>query len=389
MGTIYEKAYLTLAATGATNSTVGLLDPECYSDYHLHQVEVPFYNLRHGDDESSGVKPDGVFSVGIEWRHEHWNEALKLGETPLAKRGWITQEWMLSRRTVHFLRGTLLWACRGEFLHENGAILHGDRWDSGLYNSYQYNAQAFTWRELIAGHSARQFTVASDRLISLEGLATELKKARGDEYRYGMWSGTLREELLWIPIGVKQDHSHPHVPSWSWASREGKIKYGIFNLSFEFSLMTKSDVFRGVDEAGVIRVCSRLKLAGSVTFLPADSNRAEFFKQFGIANREATHGIHLLMKENGGEFGWACLDEGNFEESDFEQVFLLLLGTDDGVPKHRDQAWGNGYTSMRKSEYCMLVQRSSDSDIFKRVGIAKVKDDSCFDSEEKQEVKIR
>jgi hypothetical protein len=33
-------------------------------------------------------------------------------ESPLFKRVWVTQEWVLSRRTVLFLQDAVVWACR-------------------------------------------------------------------------------------------------------------------------------------------------------------------------------------------------------------------------------------------------------------------------------------
>ena len=43
-----------------------------------------------------------------------------LQKNPLAERAWITQEWLLSRRTIHFGMGELRWICRTKSETETG-----------------------------------------------------------------------------------------------------------------------------------------------------------------------------------------------------------------------------------------------------------------------------
>ena len=52
--------------------------------------------------------------IGIRERVRHWNKttANDPKQLPLLSRGWVLQEWLLSRRILHFCSTELIWECR-------------------------------------------------------------------------------------------------------------------------------------------------------------------------------------------------------------------------------------------------------------------------------------
>jgi hypothetical protein len=95
MGSIYEKARLTVAASGSEDPTEG-----CFRSNRSTQacVQVPCY-------------------FGNDWPGLFHMSTLPPGHPsplwgPLAKRACAFQEWRLSRRLVHFTRAGLTWVCK-------------------------------------------------------------------------------------------------------------------------------------------------------------------------------------------------------------------------------------------------------------------------------------
>ena len=71
-----------------------------YSSYTIPSVSLPFIQK----DPTSGEKRIlGNFSVGLELRQEPFERPMNPMASLLGTRGWVTQEWVLSRRVVHFL----------------------------------------------------------------------------------------------------------------------------------------------------------------------------------------------------------------------------------------------------------------------------------------------
>jgi hypothetical protein len=97
MGSIYEKAYVTLAASTAANGSMGLLAP--YQSDEI--VRMP---CKPGDSATGYMyfAPEDI----------HFKE---VKESPLNSRGWVMQERLLSRRTIHFAATQMYWECRTRY----------------------------------------------------------------------------------------------------------------------------------------------------------------------------------------------------------------------------------------------------------------------------------
>ncbi|KAF2107068.1 hypothetical protein BDV96DRAFT_590070 [Lophiotrema nucula] len=96
MGTIYERAFLRLAASGASDSTEGLF--KVPHETRPSPICVPFLSPDDG--------PHGSFYIQVAYNGTNPTCG------PLVERAWVFQESELARRTVVFGKGSLSWVCR-------------------------------------------------------------------------------------------------------------------------------------------------------------------------------------------------------------------------------------------------------------------------------------
>ncbi|RYO80485.1 hypothetical protein DL766_007370 [Monosporascus sp. MC13-8B] len=91
-------------------------------------------------------------------------------------------------------------------------------------------------QDLYERYSALAFTTASDRSVAILGLQKRLERAFQTQAAFGLFAVYFGRGLLWQRRGIKPMRriAWPpgrRVPSWSWFSKEGPIKY--MSLQFE------------------------------------------------------------------------------------------------------------------------------------------------------------
>jgi hypothetical protein len=247
MGSVYEHASLTFAATAAVNGDVGLFAPLQSEDI----VRVP-------------CDPDRPL-LGSMYLAPSTITFEEVNASPLSRRGWVLQERLLSRRTLHFAATQVYWECqetyqtgkmtmpnslldgsnRGQklrgslvkFKYPSGgqavATAGGKEEDAvhrGTNRSYgrDYNLQE-TWRAVVSFYSTCSLTYLSDKLPALEGVVTKLKARTSLEYHLGHWFGGTIDSaitLLWSPSTTPgTPPAQRRAASWSWASLDGRIEF--------------------------------------------------------------------------------------------------------------------------------------------------------------------
>lgn len=219
MGSIYEGATLTLGAAHALDSSEGLfkglrrLDPN---------TVVKVYTPMPG---SSTMAPFATYFIfdPAQLIPEGLPEALKIGawyDSPLAKRAWVMQEWMLSRRFVWAESISLYWKCREEEKVEPRTVSIPRH----LPSFYDLTSN---WSRLVQDYTRMQLTYERDRLPALHGIVTLLKAypmTTNDEYHFGIWfkQNDTPSQLLWEKTNLHTNYPlercHWRIPSWSWAS---------------------------------------------------------------------------------------------------------------------------------------------------------------------------
>lgn len=217
MGEYYQHSWLTICAT--TLATTGGLFGPISDEYHPRVTRLPYRSRRHGTQE-------GWFYV------QYMENAFLSGDyqknikrSSLLKRGWVFQEWMMSRRILTFSgQGGLFVQCQREAPHS----LHGDTVNGQSSSSetnyendlFENKTPSASWISIVETYSGLELTrLTRDRLIALSGLAREFGRTARSETKYlsGLW-GRQCEGLLWEQSTPGDRVRVRGIATWSWAS---------------------------------------------------------------------------------------------------------------------------------------------------------------------------
>ncbi|OCK74561.1 HET-domain-containing protein [Lepidopterella palustris CBS 459.81] len=216
----YSSSYCTIAATSASDPTIGFLNSRPAGRcIRLPNIPyIPVYFCEPGDDFYGDVE-----------------KAL------LNQRGWVLQERALSRRIIHFTTRQMYWECgrgvRCETMSraENPSAFLSDHQfpKSSLGNSDRDKISLF--ESVFEKFSKSGLTVNTDRPIAISGVEKRLAKAFDTDGRYGVFQCYLHRSLLWHRSGSRnlkqiQYPKSREVPSWSWMAYDGEIRY--MNIPF-------------------------------------------------------------------------------------------------------------------------------------------------------------
>ncbi|KAF7554102.1 hypothetical protein G7Z17_g3197 [Cylindrodendrum hubeiense] len=247
MADYYQYAWLTICATMATDG--GGISREIVPAAMPRVARLPY---RSPDGEDKGyfyVQCVGAATLAKDYK-EH------IAQSSLLQRGWVYQEWMLSRRVLAF-------SAMGVFVQcQEGppqSILGDDVFDRGeqeeireeklpamvdiafkesIRLDFSTRAEIFrSWERVVEAYSGLGLTkIVSDRLVALAGVAKEFDLAikMQDErdglqtttlshrYTSGLWYGDVRG-LLWEQVTSGPRVRVDGIPTWSWASMATRV----------------------------------------------------------------------------------------------------------------------------------------------------------------------
>ena len=222
MGDIYANSSLTLSATNSPDSEGGL--------YHSRS---PLSVWPCRITATWDCFPFDKLVLNIPgWVGERAME-------PLSNRGWAFQEWLLSKRTIHFSRDQVRWECHclaaSEVYPEGLEVYDLDYHGTPTKNiiSLLKDEDASTthlWKRIREEYSEKQLTITTDKLAAFSGIARMVHKvleSPKEDYLAGLWRPELLTELLWekykehIKVTHRTHTSQYIAPSWSWASIDG------------------------------------------------------------------------------------------------------------------------------------------------------------------------
>jgi hypothetical protein len=222
MTQIYGASRINLAASGATNGSEG-----CFFDRHPAwrcQIPTPMNgSLFKASQQLWDCYPD--------------NFRKSLLDMPLSKRGWVLQERMLARRTLHFTRTEVFWECDSMFASEtfpNGLPPKTSNDVSITKRPLSTNI----WPEIVKRYSQCLLTFQKDKLVAVSGLAQLTQKETKAKYAAGLWMDHLEYQLCWranpwvgddVPEYLFMNQwripNSYRAPSWSWASVDAIIHH--------------------------------------------------------------------------------------------------------------------------------------------------------------------
>ena len=224
MRDVYSNSMGTIAATASNSPEEGLFRIRGPSD-----LELPRIQLR-----SKNAQPQNYVIFDSEIPEEQL-----VGR--LHTRGWVFQERHLSPRVIQFTDKQIYCECFVECISEQMPagvlqIAGGLPWKnerpffSGfptgiIPQSADWHQATGFWYEIwINGYSGGALTRPTDRLVAISGLAQLFKEKVADVYVAGHWLSSLAESLSWATT-MPRDRLRINMPSWSWASVEGHVRF--------------------------------------------------------------------------------------------------------------------------------------------------------------------
>jgi hypothetical protein len=241
MAEYYQHSQFTIAATGSTDekSDGGFLHRD-NSAFFDNLVRLPYRDI-NGEHQGYFYAQKRRYAPDESYRSA-------VLESALMGRGWVFQEWMLSRRIIHFSKHGLFFECSthlatNEFQERLKPQTH---WQSdsqlGLKFSLDYNNFEdldVLWFKLVEAYSKLALThPEKDRILAISGVAKEHRAAtmayigseRPPEYMSGLWLRNIHQGLLWEQKEEQREESEVNPPSstppsWSWSSLMAGVKW--------------------------------------------------------------------------------------------------------------------------------------------------------------------
>jgi hypothetical protein len=175
--------------------------------------------------------------------------------SPLAERGWVCQERILSPRILHYTKSQLFWECRQVLLAEDG-LRPWSMWNGqaetvpGLArNLYGTTSDPIGLLRLLdiwynnvvaQSYSRRKLTRSEDKLTAISGIARAFFRHFRCDYVSGLWRDDISFGLSWRRRGPAIKPSGYRAPSFSWASLDATVEWPLRSSFQESSLVVEN-----------------------------------------------------------------------------------------------------------------------------------------------------
>ncbi|KAK8092472.1 uncharacterized protein PG998_014957 [Apiospora kogelbergensis] len=222
MERVFSNAYCTIGASASRSSIQGFLGDRPHR--RCIQLQTPDQGTLY-------------VCTAIDDFHRDVEQA------PLSLRGWVLQERALSRRSIFFASTQVYWECGTTVYCETLTKLQnikarfiGDANFPKFGMEYYRDGRQLLVQDLYERYSGLNITMPTDRAIAILGLQERLANAFRTQAAYGLFAVYFARGLLWRRASSESMTriswpSNHYVPSWSWISKLGPIKYLL--LEFE------------------------------------------------------------------------------------------------------------------------------------------------------------
>ncbi|TGJ83048.1 hypothetical protein E0Z10_g5712 [Xylaria hypoxylon] len=271
MASYFQNSRFTIAATYGDDTT-GLFSAETPEDFRP-LIRLP-YCPRPG---IIAPRPSFFYLIPSDC-HSNKYYTDHVTRSNLLTRGWVVQEWVLSRRILCYTPASVYFLCMEESpRNEDGRVMSIREYREGeaggdktfleqLSNNHLFALELKNvnitdtwspvydiWFDLVEAYSKCSLTrPETDKLMALVGIAVEFGRALAlailqvltntkiPTWVGGLWVEDMNRGLLWeqvghLPSSAPTPYPNRHdagriteVPSWSWASRRLAVKYNYF-----------------------------------------------------------------------------------------------------------------------------------------------------------------
>jgi hypothetical protein len=343
MGSIFENAEVTLAASHSMDSRQGFL--------HQRPVEPPPVHLPSFVVDGDAPAATVLATLRYEGIHDTFPEHGILNE-----RAWATQEWLLSRRIVFFTKGAIVWSCKEITQRETG---------ERCYNI----SRNLAWTVVVERYSERKLTFAKDRRMALEGLRHELEKKTGYSYAFGIWKEMLPNQLLWQVTEHQTPSNVLGLPSWTWM----QVPCGVRFLLVHKAKSLVSNVALS-DPPKTLSFRSWTKDAVFVDVIPSSQDAdltAALNEDIARSNIKTTSSMaNYLCDQQGRLLGWMVFD---FEHQNSSRQAITLVAAMGGLLRRDEETerrTGRVLSKKLRHYWVIGLKRGHDG-TFVRVGVGK------------------
>jgi hypothetical protein len=230
MGGIYRGSMVTIVASRSASTSEGCFNE--HSTSHLEKIDrlvCVESTLTDGWKSLLYVKPGRSL---YEYDHHHFNfYNTEVLHGPLSRRAWAYQEQVLSRRLLFYAKSQLLWQCKHCILCEDHFPLGKVQRPYPILDSVQPispDSMIQMWyKGAVPDYSRRLLTNGRDKLVAISALAKATYLNRHVEYAAGLWKDCFVPGLLWQRNGLGSKSNRNNCPSWSWASQDSEVSYGL------------------------------------------------------------------------------------------------------------------------------------------------------------------
>jgi hypothetical protein len=236
------------------------------------------------------------------------------------------------------------------------------------------------WLRAAERYSGRRLSFETDKLPAISGLAAAVALTLKDDYLAGLWKGDMIRGLLWRPLSPSVMNSPdriPSIPSWSWASCRGGIRFIAlvtkhsdpintrYNLDGRFHLDRVSLLYSDLTEDP-----SFSTIQGSTTTSSLDP-----FGRISGGTLQVTGQMkHYHIERLSTGSGLQILQNDNPDGLDILPLYIFLdFWTNSMVDKHLDVVlaglvWEKVPIKTRVKGFGLVLKRRS-SETFHRVGV--------------------
>ena len=232
MADYYQYSLFTIAATSGSKD-LGLFPPKIIMPPRI--ARLPYR-------DSKGSRHGYFYAYSYSWEVDKQYLSF-VQDSELLSRGWVFQEWLLSRRIVYFTPAGIFWECEEKPpYNDRGEISQTRSEDDKLADVQPSAKHSFTleaatinpmWYRIVEAYSTLSLTKPDmDRIVALAGIAKEFREAlmreapavaatvpSGLESVSGLWLPDLHHGLLWERKSSECKLQRiPNFPTWSWTS---------------------------------------------------------------------------------------------------------------------------------------------------------------------------
>lgn len=377
MADIYKNCLVTIAAESSKDGNGGMLNMRSFD---FEPIEIPFISKTYNIRTTIFIRP----------LQDDWNSCITGEKSALRSRAWVLQESLQAPRTIHYSSQQMFWECKSSsqaegditpirseenpsaqewvwsrskrFLSDVQNAADGANIDEIVPVSRKY-VLYMRWYTILLDYSNRKLTKSWDIFPALQGLASEFNLYLKDEYLAGLWKSDLLRGLLWsIEEPELCRPAQPYrAPSWSWASKIGKINqaqdtlhligdYRAEILDVKVSPLNKLNPY-GQISTGYLRIRGRWKASSHWhTF------EVKAWEHHLIQNADDADGLLFRDFDLGKE---EALDERHEKG---RQMVVLQIATWASQPDH------DGVL------HCLILESADDEAVgtYHRVGVAQV-----------------